>query len=37
MDDKLINDIINLKGAKTMKYKKETSLALKLPYFGWTA
>ena len=30
MDDKMINDIINLKGAKTIKITKKTSLALKI-------
>ncbi len=30
MDDKMINDIINLKGAKTLKITKKTSLALKI-------
>lgn len=30
IDDKIINDIINLKGAKTIKITKKTSLALKI-------
>ena len=30
MDDKMINDIINLKGDKTIKITKKTSLALKI-------
>ena len=30
MNDKMINDIINLKGAKTIKITKKTSLALKI-------
>ncbi len=30
IDDKMINDIINLKGAKTLKITKKTSLALKI-------
>jgi ParB family chromosome partitioning protein len=30
MDDKMINDIVNLKGAKTLKVTKKTSLALKI-------
>ncbi|HZH39240.1 MAG TPA: ParB/RepB/Spo0J family partition protein [Bacillales bacterium] len=30
MDDKMINDVINLKGAKTIKITKKTSLALKI-------
>ena len=30
IDDKMINDIINLKGAKTIKITKKTSLALKI-------
>jgi len=30
MDDKMINDVISLKGAKTLKITKKTSLALKI-------
>ena len=30
IDDKMINDVINLKGAKTIKITKKTSLALKI-------